>query len=119
MKVYYVELVMMKLGPFTMDPVDEESRLFSSMEKAEEWLTSNGFVYGQRSFFYYRTDGKEWFHKDDVDLEYVNVDIIEMDMDDLSESKFKNLEEIHREWLPEFCKEVKGYVMHRALEKRK
>lgn len=39
------------------------------MRLAEEWLTNNGFVYGQRSFFNYPTGDKEWFHKDDIRAE--------------------------------------------------
>lgn len=89
-----------------MKPVDEEARLFSSMRMAEEWLTDNGFIYGQRRFFNYPTGDKEWFHKDDISAEYVNVVITEMKLDDQEESKFKNLAEIHKEWLPKFLKEL-------------
>ncbi len=107
MKLYYVELIRMKLGAFEVEPVDKESRLFSSMGKTEKWLVDNGFIYGQRSFFTYPTGDKEWFHKDDMHLEYIDVNIKEMELDDLCDSKFKNLEKIHREWLPRFFKELK------------
>lgn len=106
MKYYYVKLIRMKLGVLTMEPVDEEFRLFSSMQLVEEWLTDNDFIYGQRRFFDYPTSGKEWFHKDDIRMEYVEVVITEMNLDDWAESKFKNLGEIHREWLPKFLKEL-------------
>lgn len=76
------------------------------MPLVEEWLTDNGFIYGQRSFFNYPDGDKEWFHKDDISMEYVDVVITEMDLDDQTESKFKNLGEIHREWLPKFLKEL-------------
>lgn len=39
-------------------------------------------------------------------MEYVNVVITEMNLDDQTESKFKNLGEIHRKWLPKFLKEL-------------
>jgi len=70
---YYVKLVRMKIGVLTMEPADEEARLFSTMCLAEKWLTDNGFIYGQRRFFNYTSGGKEWFHKDDMSIEYVDV----------------------------------------------
>ena len=106
MKFYHVELIRMKIGVLTMEPVDEEVRLFSSICLAEKWLTDNGFIYGQRRFLTYPTGDKEWFHKDDLGMEYVDVVITEMNLDDQTESKFKNLGEIHREWLPKFLKEL-------------
>lgn len=102
MVIYHVKLIRMKLCGITVEPVGEEVRLFSSKEKAETWLVGNGFVYGQRRFFNYDpADTKEWFHQDDIAMEYIDVDITEMDIDDLSESEFKYLNEIHREWLSE------------------
>lgn len=76
-------------------------------EYEKEWLTDNGFIYGQRSFFNYPTGDKEWFHKDDISMEYVDVVITKMNLDDQTESKFKNFGEMHREWLPKFLKELK------------
>lgn len=105
-KYYYVELIRMKLGVLTMEPVDEEFRLFSSMRLVSKWLTDNGFIYGQHSFFNYPTGGREWFHKDDISMEYVDVVITKINLDDRAESKFKFLGEIHREWLPKFLKEL-------------
>ena len=99
-KYYYVELSRMKIGILTMEPVYEEVRLFSSVYLAQEWLKDNGFIYGQHRFFNYPTGDKEWFHKDDISMEYADVVITEMNLDDQAESKFKNLGEIHREWLP-------------------
>lgn len=106
MKYYHVALTRMKLGFFTMESAGKEFRLFSTMQLMEEWLTDNGFIYGQRSFFNYPTGDKEWFHKDDISMEYVDVVITEMSLDDQAESKFKNLGEIHRGWLPKFLKEM-------------
>lgn len=37
-KYYYVEVSRMKIGILTMEPVDEEVRLFSSVYLAQEWL---------------------------------------------------------------------------------
>lgn len=105
MKYFYVELIRMKIRAITVEPVDEESRLFSSLSLAEEWLTNNGFIYGQRSFFDYPDGDKEWFHKDDISIEYVDVVITEIDLDDQTESKFKNLGKTHRKWLPKFLGE--------------
>lgn len=106
MECYYVELVRMKIGTWKMECVEEEARLFSTMGAAQAWFQNNGFVYGQRSFFNYPEGGKEWFHKDDIHLEYIDVTITEFHVDDMTESKFKDLGRLHREWLPEFFKEI-------------
>lgn len=106
MKYYYVELLRMKQGVLTMESVDKEFRLFSSMVLVEEWLADNGFIYGQRRFFNYPSGDKEWFHKDDISIEYVDVVITEMNLDDQTKSKFKNLGEIHREWLPKHLNQL-------------
>lgn len=106
MKYYYVELTRMQIGSIRMEPVDEEVRLFSSMRLVKKWLKHNGFIYGQRSFLNYPDGDKEWIHKDDIALEFVNVDITKMKLDDQKKSKFKNLGEIHREWLPKFLKDL-------------
>lgn len=39
-------------------------------------------------------------------MKYVDVVITVINLDDWAESKFKNLGEIHREWLPKFLKEL-------------
>ena len=39
-------------------------------------------------------------------MEYVDVVITEVNLDDRTKSKFKNLGEINREWLPKFLKEL-------------
>ena len=98
--VYCVELVRMQMKVISVEPVDEELKIFFSIRKAIVWLRNNGFVYGQRSFFNYPEDEKEWFHKDDIWAEYVDVAIIEIRVNDLSESIFKNLKEIHSKCLP-------------------
>ncbi len=98
MKCYYVQLVRERLNVMFMEPYDDEVRLFSSMDKVEMWLAANGFVYGQRDFFNYPTGDREWFHRDDVFMEHVDVIIEEMEIDDSSKSKYKDLKEMHKEW---------------------
>lgn len=107
MRSYYVKLTRMKLAVISVEPVDEEFRFFSSKKLVENWLANNGFIYGQRSFFNYPTGYKEWYHKDDLPMEYVDVDIIKIRFDDFTESKFKNLNEIHPEWMQKLLKELK------------
>lgn len=107
MRSYYVKLTRMKLAVISVEPVDEEFRFFSSKKLVENWLANNGFIYGQRSFFNYPTGYEEWYHKDDLPMEYVDVDIIKIRFDDFTESKFKNLNEIHPEWMQKLLKELK------------
>ena len=100
MKCYCVNLVRMKVGVLFAEPADEEYKLFSSMKAAEKWLVDNNFVYGQRSFFNYPDGDEVWFHKDDMRMEFIEVFIMKLKVDDLSKSKFKNLCKIHRKCLP-------------------
>lgn len=65
-----------------------------------------GLYMDREVFFNYPEGGKEWFHKDDIYLEYIDVTITEFHVDDMTESKFKDLGRLHREWLPEFFKEI-------------
>lgn len=54
--------------------------LFRSREKAEKWLTSHGFVYGE--VWHFRETGHPcWFHPKDSVLDYVQVDLREMHLD--------------------------------------
>lgn len=39
-----------------------------------------------------------------MSMEYVDVVITELNLDNQTESKFKNLGKIHREWMPKFLK---------------
>lgn len=73
MKCYYVKLVRVRLDAIFLKTYDDEVRLFSSMDKVEMWLIANGFVYGQRDFFDYPTGDGEWFHRDDMAMERVDV----------------------------------------------
>lgn len=98
--VYCVELVRMQMKVISAEPVDGELRIFSSIFKAIAWLKNNGFIYGQRSFFDYPENEKEWFHQDDIWVNYVDATIIKMRVNDLSESIFKNFKEIHSKCLP-------------------
>ena len=96
------------------------------MEKMEEWLLQNDFVYGQMDFFKYGEGEKEWCKKDATWKDFVVAEIYEMNMDDFSESKFSNrnikmkkakkLAEL--KWLVEFVvkKLKKGLTMKEIAE---
>lgn len=74
-----------------MKEINSEERVFSSMEKAEEWLYKNGFRIGQRCFFNYTPkDGKEWIRENDVAWNYVTVEFEEYELDIDDESVFKD-----------------------------
>lgn len=103
--VYCVELVRIQLKGISGEPVERELRIFFSIFKAVSWLKNNGFVYGQRSFFDYPENEKEWFHRDDIGINYVDVNIIKMRVNDFSESIFKNLKEIHSKCLSKYLKD--------------
>ena len=90
MKVYYLKLTRKVAGVLCAEPVDEEMKIFSTMEKMEEWLLQNDFVYGQMDFFKYGEGEKEWCKKDATWKDFVVAEIYEMNMDDFSESKFSN-----------------------------
>lgn len=110
MKVYYLKLTRKKAGILCAEPVDEEIKIFSSVEKMEEWLLQNDFIYGQMDFFKYKEGEKEWCKKKATWKDFVITQIFEMELDNLSESKFsdrnlriekaKKLSEL--KWLVEF-----------------
>lgn len=76
MKYYYVKLIRMQIAVITVEPVDEGIRFFSSKKSAKNWLVNNGFIYGQRSFFNYPTGDKEWYHKDDLPMEFMAAEVL-------------------------------------------
>lgn len=126
MKVYYLKLTRKVAGVLCAESVDEEMKIFSTMEKLEEWLLQNDFVYGQMDFFKYGEGEKEWCKKDATWKDFVVAEIYEMNMDDFSESKFSNrnikmkkakkLAEL--KWLVEFVvkKLKKGLTMKEIAE---
>ena len=73
------------------ETVVSEERIFSSRKEAESWLFKNGFRIGQRCFLKYSPeDGCEWIRRDDVYWNYIDVTIQEYELDDYSNSIFKN-----------------------------
>ena len=85
-----VELRMMCLHVIRVEEEEREVRLFSSIEKSNEWLLDNGFYLGQRDFFRYRDNRKEWVHRNDKSWHYIDVHIFEYELDDLSDSEYKD-----------------------------
>ncbi|WP_296118568.1 hypothetical protein [uncultured Eubacterium sp.] len=96
MKVYYLKLTRKKAGILFAQPTDTEVRVFSSIEKMEEWLLQNDFIYGQMDFFKYDEGEREWCKKNATWQEFIVTEIFEMELDDLSESKFSD-ESLKRE----------------------
>ena len=80
----------MRPGVLTMEVKDKEQRLFSSMDKAERWLINNNFLLGQRPFFNYKDDSKEWCHWGETSWDFIDVDFQEFETDLMDDSKFKN-----------------------------
>lgn len=87
---YHVTLTKMEVVGVTVEPVDREVRLFSSKESAERWLADNDFVYGQRRFLNYPAGYREWFHRDDIAMDRINVTITKIYLDDITEPKIKH-----------------------------
>lgn len=71
-----------------MEEQSREVRVFTTCEKAKEWLSSNNFFYGRRSFFKYNDDSMEWCHMNDKSWEYIDVQIEELEADNMSDSLF-------------------------------
>lgn len=90
MKVYYLKLTRKKAGILCAEPVDEEIKIFSSVEKMEEWLLQNDFIYDQMDFFKYKEGEREWCKKNATWKDYVIAQIFELELDDWSDSKFSN-----------------------------
>ena len=85
-----VSLVRNKLGTFSLEIIDFEQKEFSDKHEAEQWLTDNNFVYGQRDFFKYKnSDDKQWCHINDVSWEFIDV-TIETKQETNGESRYKN-----------------------------
>ena len=74
-----VRLTHYRPGIFQLETVSSETRLFSTLEKAEQWLRDNGFVY--KHFDYLNEDAEAWGHKTDEKWSFVNVDIITCPVD--------------------------------------
>ena len=85
-----VKLSMMCQGAILVEAKETETRVFTSMDKATQWLMDNGFSYGQRLFFSYKNDQKEWIHKNDESWHFIDVEICEYKINDCSGSKFRD-----------------------------
>ena len=82
-----LKLSLMRENMISVKPVDEDYRCFSDIDHAEKWLLANGFEFKHRDF--YEGDEKEWCHKYDESWDFIEVDIIEADID--NEEKYLRL----------------------------
>ena len=85
-----VELIMMYPGVLNYEPKDKEVRAFSTKKQAEQWLMNNGFCYGRRFNYMYEGSEGEWLHKNETYWHYIEVRFHTYELDDISDSKFKN-----------------------------
>lgn len=83
-EIYCLKLTRMEQVTIFIKPVANEIKLFSSMEKAEEWLLDNDFFMGQRDFLNYPNNDMDWCHKMDRYDRYVKVEITTMCINDCS-----------------------------------
>ena len=80
MKLWMVKIIHKKLQAVFVEPVATYEKVFSTKEKAEEWLLQKGFVYGR--FKYFVDDGESyWFHQSDKKWDLVEVDLSQMEVD--------------------------------------
>ena len=86
--VWVVILTLMKAGVVMMQKADEQMRIFSSEDKACCWLKKNGFFLGRRSFLTYKDDAYEWMQQYDRWDKYINVTLMQIDIDDFDDLEF-------------------------------
>lgn len=79
----------MRPGVLTMEEIETETRAFSSLEIAEQWLLENNFYKGRRPFFKYPDNMQEWCHPDEMSWDFVDVIIDQFPVDETSASRFK------------------------------
>ena len=77
---FHVFLTHMKRGPLGLHEKETSEHLFSSEETMEDWLVTNGFVYGQCRFHVPKAE-PYWFHQQDIEDDYVEVRITEREVD--------------------------------------
>lgn len=82
--MYLLKVHHIKQGVTHFEVKREDIRIFSEKDKAEQWLTHNGFIYGQRDFFNYPTNDKEWFRQDEKMQDRIDVVLEEIKVDDES-----------------------------------
>lgn len=78
-KIVSVKLTQCKEGFAFIERESTETRLFSSMDKAEKWLHDNGFVY--KHFDFLKEGVEVWGHKTNQSWSFVEVEIDTYDVD--------------------------------------
>jgi len=71
-----------ELGALVMETREREARIFSSKDKAEQWLRDNGFLFRPRQFL--KGEPFDWCREDEKPWDHVEVDFEELDLDDVS-----------------------------------
>lgn len=79
-KLWIITLVHMKANLLTLEAEEWNTLLFSTKEKAEEWLVNNGFVFGKHDIFK-DTEKGYWYHQRDTVRNNVNVSLNEIEVD--------------------------------------
>lgn len=82
--MYLLKMQRMKMGVIRFEVEDEEVRVFSDKDKAEQWLIYNGFIHGQSNYFKYPEDDKEWYHQKEKLQDRIDVVLEEVKVDDFS-----------------------------------
>ena len=85
MIVWMVKIVRNKLQGVFIEPVATYIKIFSTKEKAENWLVQKGFVYGKCKYFN-DTGESYWFNQSDISMDYTVVSLHEMKVDSDEES---------------------------------
>ena len=79
-KLWSITIVHTKASILTVETIEWETFLFSTKEKAEEWLINNGFVFGKHDIFK-DTEKGYWYHQRDTARNNVNVSLNEIEVD--------------------------------------
>lgn len=66
--MFLLELEQKKLGALKLETIKRKFILFDSKEECEEWLSKNGFVYGQELCYKYVEGKNYWFHQNNTDF---------------------------------------------------
>ncbi len=90
MFVWIVKIVRNKLQLIFVEPVAMYTKVFSTKEKAENWLIQKGFVYGKCKYFK-NTSESYWFNQSDISMDYTVVSLNKMEVDSDEESWIDNL----------------------------
>lgn len=75
-RIWVVKLIHYKLTVIAVEPKESYEKVFSTKDKAEMWLISNGFVYGE-SHWFVETGKPYWFHQKDYPEDHVKVELYE------------------------------------------